>query len=142
MGFVLQTGQEVPDIPVSGYLQLLEKSAGGAKYSAVQFSRRNIHFMRIDKLTTKFQEALSDAQSLALGNDNAYIEPIHVLTAMLRQPDGPKSLLARSGANVTAMTTAAENAIKRLGTNGAVIQNRARCQAWQWTTMDAMDTYR
>ena len=62
--------------------------------------------MRIDKLTTKFQEALSDAQSLALGNDNAYIEPIHVLTAMLRQPDGPKSLLARSGANVTAMTTA------------------------------------
>ncbi|MEN5181651.1 ATP-dependent chaperone ClpB [Comamonas odontotermitis] len=70
--------------------------------------------MRIDKLTTKFQEALSDAQSLALGNDNAYIEPIHVLTAMLRQPDGPKSLLARSGANVAAMTTAAENAIKRL----------------------------
>ncbi len=70
--------------------------------------------MRIDKLTTKFQEALSDAQSLALGNDNAYIEPIHVLTAMLRQPEGPKSLLARAGANVTAMTTAAENAIKRL----------------------------
>ena len=70
--------------------------------------------MRIDKLTTKFQEALSDAQSLALGNDNAYIEPVHVLTAMLRQPDGPKSLLARAGANVTAMTTAAENAIKRL----------------------------
>ncbi len=70
--------------------------------------------MRQDKLTTKFQEALSDAQSLALGNDNAYIEPIHVLTAMLRQPDGPKSLLARAGANVTAMTTAAENAIKRL----------------------------
>ena len=70
--------------------------------------------MRSDKLTTKFQEALSDAQSLALGNDNAYIEPIHVLTAMLRQHDGPKSLLARAGANVTAMTTAAENAIKRL----------------------------
>ncbi len=70
--------------------------------------------MRIDKLTTKFQEALADAQSLALGNDNAYIEPVHVLTAMLRQPDGPKSLLQRAGANVTAMTTAAENAIKRL----------------------------
>ncbi len=70
--------------------------------------------MRIDKLTTKFQEALADAQSLALGNDNAYIEPLHVLTAMLRQPDGPKSLLARAGANVAAMTTAAENAVKRL----------------------------
>jgi ATP-dependent Clp protease ATP-binding subunit ClpB len=70
--------------------------------------------MRIDKLTTKFQEALADAQSLALGNDNAYIEPVHMLTAMLRQPDGPKSLLARAGANATAMSTAAENAIKRL----------------------------
>ncbi|QMV72780.1 ATP-dependent chaperone ClpB [Comamonas piscis] len=70
--------------------------------------------MRIDKLTTKFQEALADAQSLALGNDNAYIEPVHVLAAMLRQPDGPKSLLARAGANATAMSTAAENAIKRL----------------------------
>ena len=35
--------------------------------------------MRLDKFTTKFQEALSDAQSLALGNDHAYIEPVHVL---------------------------------------------------------------
>ena len=70
--------------------------------------------MRIDKLTTKFQEALADAQSLALGNDNAYIDPVHVLAAMLRQPDGPKSLLARAGANATAMSTAAEHAIKRL----------------------------
>lgn len=70
--------------------------------------------MRIDKLTTKFQEALADAQSLALGNDNAYIEPVHVLAAILRQPEGPKSLLARAGANATAMSTAAENAIKRL----------------------------
>ena len=45
--------------------------------------------MRLDKLTTKFQEALADAQSMALGNDNAYIEPAHVLAAMLRQDDGP-----------------------------------------------------
>jgi ATP-dependent Clp protease ATP-binding subunit ClpB len=37
--------------------------------------------MRQDKLTTKFQEALSDAQSLAVGNDNQYIEPVHLLTA-------------------------------------------------------------
>ncbi|MFM7001027.1 MAG: Clp protease N-terminal domain-containing protein, partial [Limnohabitans sp.] len=41
--------------------------------------------MRIDKLTTKFQEALSDAQSLALGRDHAYIEPAHVLVSMLKQ---------------------------------------------------------
>ena len=44
--------------------------------------------MRQDKLTTKFQEALADAQSLALGNDNPYIEPVHLLVAMLRQDDG------------------------------------------------------
>ena len=37
--------------------------------------------MRLDKLTTKFQEALQDAQSLALGNDHAYIEPVHLLVA-------------------------------------------------------------
>ena len=56
--------------------------------------------MRQDKLTTKFQEALSDAQTLALGNDNAYIEPAHLLVAMLRQDDGPRALLQRAGVNV------------------------------------------
>ncbi len=70
--------------------------------------------MRIDKLTTKFQEALADAQSLALGNDHAYIDPLHLLTAMLRQNDGPKALLQRAGANVAAMSTAVENAVKQL----------------------------
>ena len=44
--------------------------------------------MRIDKLTTKFQEALSEAQSLALAKDNQYIEPAHLLLAMLRDSDG------------------------------------------------------
>ena len=39
--------------------------------------------MRIDKLTTKFQEALSDAQSLAVGRDNQYIEPVHLLAALI-----------------------------------------------------------
>ena len=43
--------------------------------------------MRIDKLTTKFQEALADAQSLALGKDHAYIDPAHVLMTMLQQPN-------------------------------------------------------
>ena len=52
--------------------------------------------MRIDKLTTKFQEALSDAQSLALGKDHAYIEPVHVLATMLKQDDGPKAILLRA----------------------------------------------
>jgi ATP-dependent Clp protease ATP-binding subunit ClpB len=56
--------------------------------------------MRLDKLTTKFQEALADAQSLALANDHAYIEPAHLLVAMLRQEDGPRALLQRAGVNV------------------------------------------
>jgi ATP-dependent Clp protease ATP-binding subunit ClpB len=70
--------------------------------------------MRIDKLTTKFQEALGDAQSLALGGDHAYIEPSHVLVAMLRQDDGPKSLLQRAGANVSGLLAAAEEAMHKL----------------------------
>jgi ATP-dependent Clp protease ATP-binding subunit ClpB len=70
--------------------------------------------MRTDKLTTKFQEALGDAQSLALAHDNAYIEPAHVLAAMLRQEDGPKALLQRAGVNVGALLSAAEGAIKKL----------------------------
>ena len=70
--------------------------------------------MRIEKLTTKFQEALSEAQSTALGKDHAYIEPVHVLIAMLRQEDGPKALLQRAGVNVAGLLGAAEAAMKRL----------------------------
>ncbi|CAJ0781909.1 Chaperone protein ClpB [Ralstonia psammae] len=71
--------------------------------------------MRLDKLTTRFQEALADAQSLALGNDNPYIEPVHLLLAMLRQPDGAtKNLLSRAGVNAKGLEVALDNAIKRL----------------------------
>ena len=70
--------------------------------------------MRIDKLTTKFQEALADAQSLALGKDHAYIDPAHVLMAMLSQQDGPKALLQRAGVNLTAMSSAVSSAVERL----------------------------
>ncbi|MDD0810757.1 ATP-dependent chaperone ClpB [Curvibacter sp. RS43] len=70
--------------------------------------------MRIDKFTTKFQEALGEAQSLALGNDHAYIEPAHLLVALLRQDEGPKALLQRAGVNVGALQSAAEAAVKRL----------------------------
>ncbi len=70
--------------------------------------------MRQDKLTTKFQEALSDAQSMALANDNGYIEPAHLLAAMLRQEDGPRALLERAGVNVAALQLAADAAVKRL----------------------------
>ncbi|MBU3713138.1 MAG: ATP-dependent chaperone ClpB [Limnohabitans sp.] len=70
--------------------------------------------MRLDKLTTKFQEALGEAQTLALGADHAYIEPAHLLVAMLRQDDGPKSLLQRAGVIVGGLLAAAEAAMKRL----------------------------
>ena len=70
--------------------------------------------MRIDKLTTKFQEALADAQSLALGKDHAYIDPAHVLLAMLQQQDGPKALLQRAGVNIAGLTVVVNSAIDRL----------------------------
>ena len=70
--------------------------------------------MRQDKLTTKFQEALSDAQSLALGSDHGYIEPLHLLAAMLQQEDGPRALLERGGVNLPALQTATDAALKKL----------------------------
>jgi ATP-dependent Clp protease ATP-binding subunit ClpB len=70
--------------------------------------------MRLDKLTTKFQEALGEAQTLALGNDHAYIEPAHLLAAMLRQEDGPRALLQRAGMNVPGLLAAAEGAMHKL----------------------------
>jgi ATP-dependent Clp protease ATP-binding subunit ClpB len=81
--------------------------------------------MRQDKLTTKLQEALADAQSLAVGNDNQYIEPVHLLAALLGQSDGSaRSLLQRAGVNVGALQTALRSAFDRLpkvsGTGGDV----------------------
>jgi ATP-dependent Clp protease ATP-binding subunit ClpB len=81
--------------------------------------------MRHDKLTTKLQEALADAQSHAVGNDNQYIDPIHLLIAMLNQDDGStRSLLQRAGVNLGGLTNALKNALERLpkvtGTGGEV----------------------
>ncbi len=70
--------------------------------------------MRIDKLTTAFQQALQDAQSAAVARSNPYIEAAHLLAAMLAQPDGPKALLDRAGANTAALATAMETAIRNL----------------------------
>ena len=70
--------------------------------------------MRFDKLTTAFQQALADAQSQAVAHDNPYIEPAHLLAAMLTQDDGPKALLDRAGANTAALRTAMDTAIKAL----------------------------
>ena len=70
--------------------------------------------MRLDKLTTAFHQALGEAQSLAVSRDNPYIEPSHLLLAMLQQADGPKALLDRAGANTAALKTAMETALNGL----------------------------
>jgi len=71
--------------------------------------------MRFDKLTTKFQQALADAQSLAARNDHPYIEPVHVLSALLSDPDsGAGSLLARAGVAVNRVPAALDAALKAL----------------------------
>jgi ATP-dependent Clp protease ATP-binding subunit ClpB len=71
--------------------------------------------MRFDKLTTKFQQALADAQSLALGLDATQIEPQHLLMALLEQEDGgTKSLLARAGVNTAKLERELKAAIERL----------------------------
>src|SRR5215208_2864622 len=69
--------------------------------------------MRLDKLTTKFQEALGEAQTLVLANDHPYIEPAHLLVAMLRQEDGPRALLQRAGVNVPGLLAGAESAMHK-----------------------------
>ncbi|PZP62061.1 MAG: ATP-dependent chaperone ClpB [Azospira oryzae] len=85
--------------------------------------------MRLDKLTTKFQQALADAQSLALGQDNPYIEPQHLLMALLNQEDGSTgSLLARAGVNVVALKADLQKSLQRLpkveGTGGEITLSR------------------
>ncbi len=71
--------------------------------------------MRFDKLTTKFQQALSDAQSIAVGHDNSYIEPQHLMLALLGQEDGgTASIMQRAGVNVGGLKPALHKAIERL----------------------------
>src|SRR2546425_1958573 len=71
--------------------------------------------MRIDKLTTKFQQALGDAQSIAVGQDHQFIEPLHLLAALLDQEEGGSaSLLSRAGVNVPRLREATKQAISRL----------------------------
>ncbi|MGD8939396.1 MAG: ATP-dependent chaperone ClpB [Gammaproteobacteria bacterium] len=71
--------------------------------------------MRMDKLTSKFQEVLADAQSLAVGHDNQFIEPIHVMTAMLDQEGGTvRPLLSNAGVNVNSMRSQLGQALEQL----------------------------
>ena len=71
--------------------------------------------MRLDKFTTKFQQALADAQSLAVGGDQQFIEAQHLLLALINQEDGgTTSLLSRAGVNVAGLRKDMEQALTRL----------------------------
>jgi ATP-dependent Clp protease ATP-binding subunit ClpB len=98
--------------------------------------------MRIDKFTTRFQQAFADAQSLAVGADNPYIEPQHLLTALLNQDDGgTASLLSRAGVNVAGLRAALKQAIERLprvqGTGGEVNVSRELANLLNLTDKEA-----
>ena len=71
--------------------------------------------MRMDKLTARFQQALAEAQSLAVGRDNQFIEPVHLMLALLNQEGGTaRPLLEKAGANVTRLRSELMAAIDRL----------------------------
>ena len=71
--------------------------------------------MRMDKLTSRFQQALADAQSLAVGRDHNMIEPAHVLTALLDQSGGStRPLLAQAGVNVPVLRERLVEALDKL----------------------------
>ena len=85
--------------------------------------------MRFDKLTTKFQQALNDAQSLAVANDSPTIEALHLISSLISQEDGgTSSLLAHAGAHLTplkiALTTAIESLPKSSDSSGEVSVSR------------------
>jgi hypothetical protein len=86
--------------------------------------------MRMDKLTSKFQMALADAQSLAVGRDNQFIEPVHLMVALLDQDGGTvRHLLAQADVNVNRLRSALGEALERLpqvsGTGGDVSVSNA-----------------
>ena len=81
--------------------------------------------MRMDKLTNQLQLALADAQSLALGRDHNFIEPVHLLSALLEQKGGStRPLLQKAGANLAGLVTGVKSAVEALptvsGTGGEV----------------------
>ncbi len=102
-----------------------------------------IEKMRQDKLTTKFQQALGEAQSLAIAHDNQYIEPVHLLSAMLADPEaGAASLIERAGGNVARLRQEVDAAIERLpkvsGNSGDIQIGRDLVRALNLTEKEAM----
>ncbi|WP_421831351.1 ATP-dependent chaperone ClpB [Limnobacter sp.] len=89
--------------------------------------------MRLDRLTTKFQEALADAQSLAVGKDNPTVEPAHVLLAMLKQGEGSvRGVISKAGGNPQVLVKGVEaevNNLPQVANNAGQIQIGSKLQA-------------
>src|SRR5262249_14984157 len=97
---------------------------------------------RFDKLTTKLQEALSEAQSLALGRDQQYIEPAHVLLALLGQEDGGVAgLISKAGGNPSSLRKSLTQVVERRpkveGSPGEVMIGRELTQLLNVADKDA-----
>jgi ATP-dependent Clp protease ATP-binding subunit ClpB len=89
--------------------------------------------MRLDRLTTKFQEALSDAQSLAVGKDNPTVEPAHVLLALLKQGEGSvRGVISKAGGNPQVLIKGVDgevNNLPQVANNAGQIQIGSKLQA-------------
>ncbi|MEQ9105913.1 MAG: ATP-dependent chaperone ClpB [Limnobacter sp.] len=89
--------------------------------------------MRLDRLTTKFQEALADAQSLAVGKDNPTVEPAHVLLALLKQGEGSvRGVISKAGGNPQVLIKGVEAEVSNLpqvANNAGQIQIGSKLQA-------------
>ncbi len=97
--------------------------------------------MRFDKLTTRLQEALAEAQSLALGRDHQYIEPQHLLLALLNQEDAVSGLISKAGGNANLLKQSLDRAVSRLpkveGAPGEVHLSRELTQLLNVTDKEA-----
>jgi ATP-dependent Clp protease ATP-binding subunit ClpB len=98
--------------------------------------------MRFDKLTTPFQSAIQDAQSLALGNDNSYIEPVHLLAALINQEGGSaRPILQKAGARLPSLVAALQAAMNRLpkveGTGGEIQPSKELVNLFNLTDKEA-----
>jgi ATP-dependent Clp protease ATP-binding subunit ClpB len=98
--------------------------------------------MRFDKLTTPFQSAIQDAQSLALGNDNAYIEPVHLLAALINQEGGSaRPILQKAGARLPSLVAGLQTAMNRLpkveGTGGEIQPSKELVNLFNLTDKEA-----
>ncbi|MDP2434092.1 MAG: ATP-dependent chaperone ClpB [Pseudomonadota bacterium] len=98
--------------------------------------------MRFDKLTTPFQSAIQDAQSLALGNDNSYIEPVHLLAALINQEGGSaRPILQKAGVRLPTLVSALQAAMNRLpkveGTGGEIQPSKELVNLFNLTDKEA-----